>query len=212
MLRLLSWLSPIRVARAQGRTGALEVRWESGRLVLNSAHGNQSFGSLHRVWRAVLRQQMREQEPPCNALLLGLGGGSVPWIMREELRCHAPITAMEIDPVMVQLAKAHFGLDRLPGITVIEGDATVQVHALRERYDLVLVDLFDDLDLARGVDTLGFAHALRDRCAGTLCFNTVAYDAQSNQRCERVRQNLLRVFAAVDERRLEGVNRVFIAR
>lgn len=212
LLRAMSHLAPVRVATAQGRSGTLVARWEGGRLVLNSAHANQSFGSLHRVWQEVLRARLAAEGQPRSVLLLGLGGGSVPRILRMELGCAAPITAVEIDAAMIRMARAHFGLDAVTGLTVVEGDAIVQAHAIAERFDWVLVDLFDDLDLARGTDTLGFAHALRDRCAGTLCFNAVGYDAASDRRCQRVKEHLLRVFSAVDEMRLEDVNRVFIAR
>lgn len=211
-LRAMSRLAPVRVATAQGRSGTLVARWEGGRLVLNSAHANQSFGSLHRVWQEVLRARLAAEGQPRSVLLLGLGGGSVPRILRMELGCAAPITAVEIDAAMIRMARAHFGLDAVTGLTVVEGDAIVQAHAIAQRFDWVLVDLFDDLDLARGTDTLGFAHALRDRCAGTLCFNAVGYDAASDRRCQRVKEHLLRVFSAVDEMRLEDVNRVFIAR
>lgn len=193
------------------RSGELWLRYENGRLVLNSANANQSFGSLHRVWQQVFRLLELKARPPEGILLLGLGGGSVPCIVRDELGLSMPITAVEIDPVMILLAKEHFGLDRFDKVNVVEGDAVVQAHGTRERFDLVLVDLFEDLDLARGVDTLGFAHALRDRCSGTLCFNTVAYDATSAARCERVKSNLVKVFGTVQEWSLEGVNRVFVA-
>jgi spermidine synthase len=210
--RAWSHFAPLRMAAAQGRSGELVVRWERGRLVLNSAHANQSFGSLHRVWQEVLRARLAAEGQPQSVLLLGLGGGSVPRILRRELGCAAPITAVEIDAAMIHLARAHFGLDAVTGLTVVEGDAIVHVHAIAQRFHWVLVDLFDDLDLARGTDTLGFALALRDRCAGTLCFNTVGYDTASERRCQRVKEHLLRVFGTVDEMRLEDVNRVFIAR
>ncbi|MBK9176885.1 MAG: hypothetical protein IPM46_11240 [Flavobacteriales bacterium] len=212
LAKWLSWAWPMRIARHQGRSGPLEVRYEAGRLVLNSAQGNQSFGSLHRVWQQVLHRLELQAAPPRSVLLLGLGGGSVPRILRDELHIGAPITAVELDPVMIEIGRRYFGLGCYADLRIIEGDATVQAHALRERFDLVLVDLFDDLDLARGTDTLGFAHALRDRCAGTLCFNTVAYDSGSSGRCDRVKENLSRVFGSVDEWRFEDVNRVFIAR
>lgn len=210
--RILSYLWPMGIARAKGLHGTLEVRYEAGDLVINSAHGNQSFGSLHRVWQQVF-EHIRSNERPCNSvLLLGLGGGSVPTILRNELGMVMPITAVEIDPAMVELGRRYFGLGALKDLQIEMGDATVMVHALKERHELVVVDLFDDLDMARGVDTMGFAHALRDRCSGTLCFNTVAYDAASGARCQRVRDNLERVFGTVNELVLEGVNRVFIAR
>lgn len=210
--RLVSYICPISVERFTGALGEREVRYEKGDLVLNSAQGNQSFGSLHRVWQRVFAGIGLERSPPSEVLLLGLGGGSVPRILRRELGLACPITAVEIDPAMISAAKRHFGLNQWQALTVIEGDAIMHVHAMKQRFGLVLVDLFDDLDLAPGVDTAGFAHALRDRCDGTLCFNTVGYDAESGARCNRILANLKKVFGSVDELRLEGVNRVFIAR
>jgi spermidine synthase len=166
------------------------------------------------VWQRVLERVLVPGQPPANVLLLGLGGGSAPTILRKERGLRMPITAVEWDPAMVALARQHFGLDALGDITVVEGDATIQVHALTGRFDLVLVDLFDDLDLARGVETMGFLHGLRDRCAdgGVVCFNTVAYDEASDARCQRVHDGMQRVFHTVEEVRLEEMNRVFVAR
>jgi spermidine synthase len=212
--RWMSWLWPVRVERVDGLFGPLEVRWESGRLVVNSAYGNQSFGSLHRVWQQVFEDLDLRNHRPHSVLMLGFGAGSAAHILRNELGIQAPITAVELDPAMIAIANRHFGYDRLPGITLLQGDATILVHGLRERFDLVLVDLFDDLDLARGVDTNGYIHALRDRCTdgGTVCFNTVAHDAGSDERCERVLHQLRKIFHHVRELRYEGMNRVFIAR
>jgi spermidine synthase len=214
LLRLTSLIWPVRIAEIQGRHGALEVSWELGRKVLNSANGNQSFGSLHRVWQRTFHHVDLQWDRPGKVLLLGLGGGSAIHILRDELRAMVHITAIEIDPVMVDLAREHFGLDRHDDIEIIEGDAIVQVQAMRQRFDLVIVDLFDDLDMAQGVDTRGFAHGLRECCAdgGMVCFNTVSYDAGSELRCTRIHHNLLRVFNSVEEFRTEEVNRVFIAR
>jgi len=214
LLRALSWIWSLRAARAEGLSGPLEVRWEQGRKVLNTAHANQSFGSLHRVWRTVFRHLLSTGRPPDSVLLLGLGGGSVVHILRAELGIPAPVTALEMDPAMVAVARAHFGLDTWPDLRVVQGDAIVRVHALRERFDWVVVDLFDDLDIARGADTMAFTHALRDRCAegGVVCFNTVDHDEESGRRCQRVHDNLARVFNVVEELRTEGVNRVAIAR
>ncbi|HQV75372.1 MAG TPA: fused MFS/spermidine synthase [Flavobacteriales bacterium] len=212
--RIFSWLWPMVETHANGKFGRLEVRWENGRKVLNSTHGNQSFGALHRVWQQTFVHLGLKDGPPGSVLLLGLGGGSVPYILREELGLTMPITAIELDPVMLALAREHFDLGRHTELEVITGDATIQLHALKARFDLVIVDLFDDLDLARGVDSRGFMHGLRDRCApeGIVCFNTVAYDEASEMRCKAVKAHAERVFHAVEELVLEDVNKVFIFR
>lgn len=212
--RYLSYLWPMNEDLADGRHGPLTVRWEAGRKVLNSLQGNQSFGALHRVWRQVFDHLRIVGDPPETLLLLGLGGGSVPVILRDELSMNVPITAIELDPAMVVVARKHFDLDKHTDLRIMLGDATIQVHVMRERFDLILVDLFDDLDLARGVDARTFIHGLRDRCAegGTVCINTVAYDDASDARCQSVHDHALRIFNTVVELRLEGMNRVFIAK
>jgi len=218
LTRWISWLWPIRETQVEGRSGPLEVRWENGRLVVNSAQGNQSFGSLHRVWQRILDQVVDRERPPANVLLLGLGGGSAVHILRKEMGLTTPITAVEWDPAMISLAKEYFALEGFKELTVVEGDATIQLHSKvsgqRTRYELILVDLFDDLDLARGVEAMPFIHGLRDACSpsGVVCFNTVSFDEASEKRCELVRERLQRVFNKVEEVRLEEVNRVFLAR
>ncbi|MDX9751029.1 MAG: fused MFS/spermidine synthase [Flavobacteriales bacterium] len=212
--RWLSWVWPVRVERTQGRQGELTVRWELGRKVLNTPLANQSFGSLHQLWREVFAHVRLKDRPPAEVLMLGLGGGSVVHILRREMKLHMPITAVEHDPQMVRLARAHFGLDAFADVHVVPGDATVQVHALPGRYALVVVDLFNDLDMAFGTDTMGFAHALRERCAegGTVLFNTIGHSPESAQRCDRIAGNLRRAFLTVDEYSTLDINRVFIAR
>lgn len=214
LFKWLSWVWPVRSTTVEGRHGKLEVRWEYGRKVLNATQSNQSFGSLHTVMQHAFKHLELDRNPPKNVLLLGLGGGSVVHILRKEFGLHAPITAVEIDPTMIHLARTEFQLDSYSYLKLIQGDAIVQVHAIRERFDLVVVDLFADLDMAHGIDTSGFVHALRDRCGedGVLCFNAVAYDAASAARCERVKEHLTRVFHFVEELNMEEVNRVFIAR
>lgn len=209
-----SWFWPITEAHAQGRQGGLEICWERGRKVLNSAHGNQSFGSLHHVWQQTFDRISIRQNIPRSVLILGLGGGSAVQILRSDLAITAPITAVEYDPMMIQLGREHFGMDQWSDLTVLEADALIQVHALVQRFDLVVVDLFEDLDLARGVDHVSFVHGLRDRCeeGGTVLFNTVAYDGMSNARCDQVNGHLGRFFHSVEEYRTQDVNRVFIAR
>ncbi len=211
--RWLSHLWPITIKTAESQMGPVSIRWENGHKVLNSKNGNQSFGSLHEVWVMTFEAIGLEKLKPGSVLLLGLGGGSVPHILRDQWQIGAPITIIELDPQMIRIARDHFGLGDLDNITIIQGDATIQLHSLKKRFDLIVIDLFSDLDMARGVETNGFAHALRDRCneGGTVCFNTVAYDPKSNVRCDQVLSQLKKVFSQVNEFKFEGVNRVFVA-
>ena len=211
--RWLSHLWPITIQTAESQMGEVSIRWENGHKVLNSKNGNQSFGSLHEVWVQTFNAIGLEKLNAGSVLLLGLGGGSVPYILRRNWQIEGPITIIELDPQMIRIAKEHFGLNELHNVNVIQGDAIIQLHSLKKRFDLIVIDLFSDLDMARGVETNGFAHGLRDRCndGGIVCFNTVAYDPKSNARCDQVLTQLKKVFSQVNEFKFEGVNRVFVA-
>lgn len=146
-------------------------------------------------------------------LLLGLGGGSVITILRRELRMAPSITVIEIDPVVIDLAARHFGIVPDAQLRIIQADATLHLHVLRERFDLVVVDLFIDSDPAPGTATGGFIHALRERVneGGRLCYNTLVHDEHTAELAERVRNRMERTFLHCNELRSEGYNRVFIA-
>lgn len=211
--RLRSFRQPVLIERCEGLFGPLEVCWERGRKVLNSASANQSYGALHRVLRHALPQALEGLPQVRSVLLLGLGGGSAVRILRHELKLDPVITAIELDPIVIDLAARHFEVSPDQRLQVIQADATLHIHVLRERFDLVLVDLFDDSDPARGTSTSGFVHALRDRVAegGRLCFNTLAYDARTTAGAEQVQRRIERTFLHTKVVRSEGHNRVFIA-
>ncbi|QQR86665.1 MAG: hypothetical protein IPJ76_00125 [Flavobacteriales bacterium] len=142
--RLLSYVWPVRLARYQGAFGPLDVVYEYGVKVLNTPNANQSHGSLHTIWQRVFRQVLSTEEPPASVLLLGLGGGSVVKILRDERAISAPITAVELDPVMVRIATDHFGLKGFPDVKVIIGDAFAPLLGPEWPFDLVVVDVFVD--------------------------------------------------------------------
>ncbi len=212
--RLLSYFRPVRVWRGIGRWGPLEICWENGTLVLNGPRSNQSFGSLHRVWQLALHDTLGPGRPAGPVLMLGFGAGSAAHILRHQRNVTVPITAVELDPMMVRLAHEHFDAGTLTDLTIVQGDALSYVQAGPRVFDLVLVDLFHDLDLAPGVESPDFLRALAERTRpdGDLLFNTVVHDAVSKARSERVGLGLRQCFERVEELRLEGLNRVFHAR
>jgi predicted membrane-bound spermidine synthase len=86
---------------------------------------------------------------PSSVLVLGLAGGTSTRQMRHLLP-RARIVAVEIDPALVGLARAHMDLDdQNIEIQVADADAWIQAEA--RRYDVVIDDLYrsGDEDVAR---------------------------------------------------------------
>lgn len=212
--RYLSWLWPIRVAHYDGRYMPLDLVWQNGRLVVDSARANQSQGSLLRVWRAVLRDRLRDRPPPASVLILGFGAGSAAQVLRRELHFGCPLVGVDGDPVMLSIAQDHFGWVPGPELELHCADAAVHLAAEPRTFDLILVDLFTEDRHSDLLDSKDFLGSLKQHLApgGQLMINTVDHDGNYPDRSARLAGDLRLLFGHVGSLELEGVNRVFIAR
>lgn len=213
LARLLSYVWPVRVWKGTGANGPLELTWEYGRLVVNSAKANQSFGSLHRVWREAFRDARVRERAPSTALVMGYGAGSVAHILRHEFGLNTAITGVDHDTTMLQLAQERFPLGGMEAVELVPSDAFAFVAACSKTFDLVVVDLFDELDFAKGVEGPDFLRGIRRLVppSGLLLINTVAHDEKSALRSARLGAELRLVFTEVKEHHYDVSNQVFIA-
>ncbi len=75
---------------------------------------------------------------PGNLLLIGLGGGS---IVKRFARQGWVVEAVEIDPVIVEVARKHFGLEPLEG-TIHRMDGRQFLINHNNTYDIIVMDAF----------------------------------------------------------------------
>jgi len=76
-----------------------------------------------------------------NALLLGLGAGSIP-LLHEQVNPNLRITGVEIDADVVELGRRFFGLEQRRNTRVVIDDARPFLREDESTYDLVELDLF----------------------------------------------------------------------
>jgi spermidine synthase len=106
----------------------------------------QSGGLIHAIWDKVLKQIKKEKiiKKP-NILILGLGAGSAAQVAHS-LWPDAKITGIEIDPIMIKLAKKYFRIDSIPNLKIINQDAIGWVKEKadkrQDKFDLILIDLY----------------------------------------------------------------------
>jgi len=106
-----------------------------------------SSSAARQVWGRLV-ENLHEQQPDLKSVLvLGLGGGSVQHLLSKKFP-DIHITSVEIDKVIVDVAKKYFSLDEIPNHRIIVGDA-LKVIAIPEEYGIpqnsfqaVLVDIF----------------------------------------------------------------------
>ncbi|MBF0161760.1 MAG: fused MFS/spermidine synthase [Magnetococcales bacterium] len=127
------------------------------------------------------------QPAPQNILIIGLGGGTMPGVLRK-IYPDIPIDCVEIDQAVVNVAKTFFGFAPDPRIQVFVEDGRVFVkHALKRqrRYDLILLDAFDHISVPEHMTTREFLQEVKAllQPQGVLVANTFAsgrlYDAES---------------------------------
>lgn len=210
---LMSYVWPVPVWEGPGKYGPLRLAWEGGHLVVNSGNANQSYGSLHAVWQECLTEQKLAELQLKSILILGFGAGSAAGILRKEMGIQAPILGVDGDPEMLRLATTVYRVGKLSDLALEESDALVFVQVHQRPYDLVLVDLCHELDLAPGVDEASFISGLRKLTApgGLLCFNTIVHDEPSRLRSQRVSGLLRLYFNRTGEHFYQGINRVLTA-
>jgi spermidine synthase len=108
------------------------------------------------------------------ALVIGLGGGSlVKRMWRDYPWMH--IDAVELDPDVIEIARELFALPDDERIRVIAGDGREFIETCPERYDIVVIDAFDDDRVPRQLTTEEFMRACRDRLTsdGVIAYNVI---------------------------------------
>ncbi len=106
---------------------------------------------------------LREPPWPRNALLIGLGAGSLAKFIYHKLPA-TKITVVEIDPQVEIVARLHFKLpDDQRRLRVVIGDGARFMLRDGEHYDYILIDGFDKEGKAGALDTEPFYQACRAR-------------------------------------------------
>lgn len=104
---------------------------------------------------------------PRNALLIGLGAASLTKFLYRH-RPQAQLTVVEIDPEVVDVARLHFKLpDEDERLRIVIDDGADFVARGKERYDLIMVDGFDDKARTGMLDTLPFYLNCKARMSDT---------------------------------------------
>jgi spermidine synthase len=129
---------------------------------------------------------------PRNALLLGLGGGTIAHLLVERF---GPIsmTAVEKDPAVIAMAYRVFGV---PGGTrVVQADAFAFIDETEEQYDYIAEDLFENNEVPAAVFGRPFLRRLRELMTGG---GLLAVNYFKDRRAESRRKRLESVFPRVE--------------
>lgn len=146
LAKIFSYFLPINIYKKNSSISkTLEVTWNNGELVLDSKNTNYSYGSLQRILKKGLKYIGYERIKKFdNILILGVAGGSVIKTLVNEVKFHGKITGIEIDKEIVEIANKYFKLNEISNLELIVDDAFEFVLKTKDKYDLIIIDIFQD--------------------------------------------------------------------
>ena len=184
--RVLSFLLPIKIHQKKSvYSKNLEVTWNNGYLVLDSENTNYSFGSLQRVLKKGLKYIGYERIQNFQSILvLGVAGGSVIETLKKEVKFEGRITGVEIDADVIELATKYFGLGNYKNVSIINDDAFEFVLKTKEKYDLIIIDIFQDTTMPNFLFEDFFINRINFllNINGFILFNTMVLGYQDRRR------------------------------
>jgi len=95
-------------------------------------------------------------------LILGLGLGSVPQMLEQNFKQHFEYHAVEIDHKIIRLANKFVLVELRSPIQVFETDALHYVKLCQEKYDMIIMDVFDNDKVPVQFETKEFLDDLKD--------------------------------------------------
>lgn len=186
--RWLSYVADQTLEEGSGDlTDHLRVLLRRGRVLLEVEGAVYSWEDNYYNFREAFRQLNWDRLPGDRCLLLGLGLGCVPQIAEEHFGHRLHYTAVEYDETIAALAERYLLYRLRSPVTTVVADAEAFVMQDRQRYDLILVDLFVDDEVPERFESEAFLRALERRLApgGCLVSNRMAYLASHRERTER---------------------------
>jgi len=176
MIRLLSYIYPITKKVESKYSGTLEITWHNGKKHLNTKNANYSYGSLQKILKFGLHKIDLSN---CNKILiLGLGAGSVIETLIKDFKYKNHITALDIDPVIIEIAKAEFNLSENKNLKIICENANSFMKRNKNLFDLIIVDLFIDDLVPSEIYKLSFWERITksNSSKGSILFNASLQD------------------------------------
>ncbi len=155
----------------------LRVVLRRGRYQLQTRHAIYSYGDLYDNFRKTFEKIRITNCPVKNVLILGVGLGSIPFMLEKRFGKIYAYTGVEIDGTVLQLAQKYVLNDLKSPMMFHLTDAEIFVSVCREKFDLICMDVFIDDKVPSGCETPAFLQQLKKLLTpktGILLFNKLA--------------------------------------
>jgi len=197
MKSLLKYFSPKILFKTHSLiNGDIEVSEFRGKRELIIGGLQQSGELVAQLWREGIKPVVSSRLSVGRILLLGVGGGSaIPVLLKHFQKAH--ITAVEIDPVIVDIGKKYFELKESKYLSIVVDDAYEFVKQ-EGKYDLVIVDIYSGSIIPAKVKSKGFLASIQKIAPrGIMVFNHIRSHPREERAADKFEKKLREVFSKV---------------
>lgn len=143
-MNLKQYLLPQTLKRFRSQyNNDIELVAFSGSTRLDMGGLTQSGEIIEKIWKKALDDLLPQDFSPRSVLLLGFGAGSAARLVSYRWpKSH--ITGVELDPVVINIARKHFKINSIPHLTLHNQDALdfINQQDSKLQFDLTLVDCY----------------------------------------------------------------------
>ncbi len=162
--KLLSYVKEISLEQTSSLSNPyLEVLLVKGRHQLVTKDAIYSFDDKYENFRVAFERTDLDKLPGKKILLLGLGLGSVIYILEKIEQKRFEYTAVEVDPVICQLCHTYTLSHMDSFVEVIPQEAMRFLDTNEEKFDLVIMDIFQSATIPQKFQSMSFLQMLASK-------------------------------------------------
>jgi spermidine synthase len=183
----------------------------NGRLLLNTYNANYSYGSLQDAFRFVFKKIKIEDKKIKDILVLGFGCGSVAALFNGYK--NVEITGVEADEKVLALYEKYFIEEITSELILVEAFAEDFITTCNKTYDLIVVDVFIDIEVPSSIKESSFYKPLQNRLNknGILIFNFIVLNEKEQIEFEKIEDYFKLNYRRVETIEFMKFNKILVA-
>jgi len=189
----------------------LQVVIRNGRLLLNTYNANYSYGSLQDAFRFVFKKIKIKDKNIKDILVLGFGCGSIAALFNGYK--NVEITGVEADEKVLALYEKYFIEEITSELILVEAFAEDYVTTITKTYDLIIVDVFIDIEVPSSIKESSFYKPLQNRLNknGILIFNFIVLNEKEQIEFEKIEDYFKLNYRSVETIEFMKFNKILVA-
>ena len=192
----------------------LQVVWSGGKKMLHSKNANYSYGSLHEVFSEACIRISKEISEAKSILVLGFGAGSILHILEKNYNYQNKVVGLDYDPIIFEIYQKHFAPEIKLQAELVISDAKKFLLTTNEKFDIIFIDLFQDLQTDSLLFSPELPNLLRTHLEnnGTIVINTIIQNSEDKNAAFELLINFGKTFKKVSTQDCHDLNRIIFAK